>query len=523
MAKTQNMSTSGQGSQNRQPNSKGQKPMPPKNILRAYADVIIGAGNTYDLLIEVSAFSLGQPMANQAVVLKERTTVLDNKVLDTEGEALLRTSGSLTNVEQIKDFRICLTGTAEEKLLTVTIPSIPKIISKPKTISVVPANLAVDLSAGSYSVAFQAVVLEEGKPWVGDVSLKEGVSQLSQGTTDSNGQITFPVVGTLSQLEKNVTYRISLIGSSENVEQNLTVPAAEPKKKIDNDPEVLILRSYHDGCGKFKVAIRILKAHGYGVKTRAKVWYLGKQYIVDTDADGNAVFHVPGVVAPGTSEHLHVSVSGIEDESSVDIKRRKTIVRVQAFSRDWWLGTNNGRAFILLLAITLVWIITLISGSNDPIINHKMFNDDTGLSKAEQLYNESVGMVDNTFMIPADKTAWSDGSLVYLGWLVIVTIFILIYAVLSLREEIAAGIEEGVEKLFNKSYAKSGDPVFERLIKFVGSYYVARKKPVAAIQDSGADDSKPTVTHPPLATLFKLDLLSDALVAIVPAIMKKIF
>jgi hypothetical protein len=113
------------------------------------------------------------------------------------------------------------------------------------------------------------------------------------------------------------------------------------------------------------------------------------------------------------------------------------------------------------------------------------------------------------------------------GWLLIITILVLIYAIFSLREEIAEGVEDGFERLFDKSYSKAGDPFFERVAKFVGSYKVARRNPPTVTQPTTtAPSSTPSASdsgHPSLATLFKLDLLSDIVVSVVPAIFRRIF
>jgi len=415
MVRNQNPTNSGQGGQTRQP----------RIILRATADVTV-AGNTYTLNIDVSAFDNGQPMANQEVTLKERIAAVDTKHLDVNGDAILSTTGTLTDKEQIKNFRISLTGKPEEKILAVTIPAV-------------------------------------------------------SASTSIN----------------------------------------------ENDPETLVLSRYHDDHGNFRVMIRVLKARGLGLKTAVTLWYRGVMYPVNTNKKGEAVFDVPGVVNPGDSDHLTATVSGITDSAHVDIKRRRLAARVAPFTSGWWFGTNNGRAFILLSAILLTWIITFMAGTGEAKINHRLFNDESGLSKSEQFYNEAAKIsVPSRQIVPAEP--WSVGAMPFWGWLMIITVLAVIYAIFSLREEIGAGIEDGFEKLFDKSYSKAGDPAFERITKFVGSYHVARKTQAATVETvnasgSGKPSGKPDPGHPSLGTLFKLDLLSDALVAIVPAIFRRIF
>ena len=219
-------------------------------------------------------------------------------------------------------------------------------------------------------------------------------------------------------------------------------------------------------------------------------------------------------------------VNGIEDESSISIKRRKKLVKVKAFTKKWWLKTNNGRAFILMMACLLAWIISfMVLTSSEPIINAGLFNTSDGLSQAEKLYNESAAIVSPELLIPQDKASSAAGILTVWGWLIIVSILVLIYSVLSLREEIAAGFEEGVEKLFDKSYAKSGDPWFEKIAKFAGSYSVSRKAAEATVSNPVATAAPAAAPNknPSLSTLFKLDLIGGLVGAVIPAMIKKIF
>lgn len=507
----------------------GGKSYSSKINLRASTDVIIGAGSTYSVIIEVSAFKSGLPLDGQEVVLKERTAVKGKENFDVNGEALFTIGGSLAAFEQVKTFRLVLTGLGEERSVVVTIPAIPVVPARPKTISVVPGVMSVDLSTNTYSACFQVKVLESGSPWLGDVVLKEGVSLLSQLATDMSGQATFTVTGILSKSEKTVNYRFSLLGSTETLEQNINVPAAQPAKPVDNDPEIMVLRRYHNGRGKFRVLVRVLKAKGYGVSTPVKIWYKGVSHIITTGSDGEAIFDVPGVVSPGTEEKLTATVSGIEDESSVDIKRRKVLVRTPAFTKGWWFKTNNGRAVMLMTACLLAWIISFIAlTGSDPIINSSLFNESgKGLTRAEQFYNESASIVSKDLVIPKDEAGSTNGILAVWGWLLIISATVLIYSVLSLREEIAAGFEEGVERLFDKSYAKSGDPWFEKIAKMAGSYSISRKAAEATVTNPATTASSvaaPTSTkNPSLSTLFKLDLIGGVIGAVIPAVMKKIF
>ena len=532
MVTNQNQANSGQGGQGRS----NQKQSQPKVVIRAYADVNI-TGNTYVLLVETSAFQSGQPMANQDVFLKERTSTLDTQKLDLSGEALLRSSGSLMNSEQIKTLRICLTGVAEEKTLNVTIPAIPKVVLKPKTISVIPGVIAADLSTGTYSLSFLVNVLEENLPMKNQrVALREGISQLAEIKTDNNGNATFNVAGNLGKTEKEVTYRFFLTGFGDNVEQNVTLPATESKKQ-DSDPESLILRRYHDGRGNFRIKIRVINSNGVGLAMPVNIWYRGNSSSLTTDAQGDAFFDVPDYISPGKEYELIASVSGIAQDAKIDIKRGNTLKKVKMFSERWW-ATNNARALIALVFTSIFWIIFLFSaGNGQPVISPDLFRNENGLSSAEQHYNNAASIVGEAYTIPASTShqlGWFHaGPIFWLGLLSIWTVLVLAYSIFSLREEIRAGLEEGFEKLFDKDYAKAGDPAFEKLAKLVGSYHVARSpKIIVEGENSGqnsGNNSEGNNTnsndsgHPSLGTLFRMDLLSDALVTLVPLILKKIF
>ena len=533
MAQNQVQANSGQSGQGRS----NQKPVQPKVVLRAYADVNLNKGNTYVLLVEVNAFQSGQPMANHEVILKERTSTLDTNKLDNNGEALLKTAGSLTDTEQIKTLRITLTGQSEEKILNVTIPAIPKVVLKPKTISVTPGAIAADLSAGTYSLSFLVNVLEENLPMKNQrVSLREGISQLAEIKTDNNGNVTFNVKGNLGNTEKEITYRFFLTGFGDNVEQNVTLPATETKKQ-DNDPESLVLRRYHDGAGNFRVKIRVLSSHGIGLLVPVNVWYRGASTSLTTDDQGDAFFDVPGKVMPGKEYELIASVSGVAQDAKLMIKRRKTLKKVKMFSRCWW-KTNNARALVASLVTVVLWVIFLFSaGNGKPILGPDIFRNGNGLSSAEQYYNNIASVADKAYVIPASTAnhfGWSHaGSIFWLGLLSIFTVLVLIYSIFSLREEIMAGLEEGFEKLFDKDYAKAGDPAFERLAKLVGSYHVARTPKIIVEGEANeqnseggkepAKENSNNSGHPSLGTLFRMDLLSDVLVTLLPSILKKVF
>ena len=528
MSQTNNP-TSGPGGRNRNPNTGG-KPSQPKLLLKAYHSVQIGANNSVTVFIDVAAFLAGQPLAGQEVTLKEGFKVLDTQNLDTNGEVLLRAMDTMADREEVKTLRVCLSGYPDEKNLTVTIPAIKKVKHTKKMIAVT-ATTKVDQSTGTCSVVFNCLISEEDTRAIcagQRIALLRDGNILAEDVTDGNGRKAFALETPLRTTEKTDVFRVVLPGLTDEAEVVITVPAKERQAKEDNDPEAIILRRYHDGCGNFKVIIRVIKHHGIGVEVPVTIWYRGEKREVNTEKSGEVVFLIPEVVDPGEEEKLVATVSGIAEEATIDIKRRKLTNQVDLFSGEWWLGTNNGRALILMLLVLLTWIITVFVGVGEPNVNHRMFNDESGLSTSEQFYNQNAALVDRTYVIEPSGD-WSTGRMAWWGWLSIITFLIIFYSIFSLREEIAAGIEEGFEKLFDKSYSKAGDPAFEKLAKIIGSYRVARNSS-AEFRTTSSSTGKREVEvesksgrHPSLMDLFKLDLLSDTLVSVVPAIIKRIF
>jgi len=520
-----NPANSGSGGQNR---NKPYTPPQPKNEMVVNHEVIIDpAKSTYDLFIEALIFSNRLPVEGKEVILKEGITDIDIKPTDDKGRALLVTDGKQEKTEKIRNFRVCLSGVQLERSIVVKIPALPQapVTPKPAPKKIVVRSSAPIISGNDCELIFEVSVLDSADKPIPqqEVTFKRGLTQILKGQTTNSGTITFHCSERLVDVEKNVTFRFSLAPSPEEEEVNVTVPAAVPKPKADNDPERLILRRYHDGRGHVRVMIRVIKAKGIGMQTPVTVWYRGQMHTINTDSQGEVAFSIPRLVRPGDHDHLVATVSGIADEASIDIKRHRLADKEKSFSKDWWLKTNNGRAFILVMLLILTWTITAMIGTGEAKINHRMFNDESGLSKAEQFYNRNAARVDEEFVIkPAEP--WSTGRIAYWGTLVVVTGLILAYAIFSFREEIRAGIEDVFEKLFDKSFSKAGDPQFEKLAKIVGSYQVARRSPSVTTTTGSEPTPQPVHnSHPTLGTLFKLDLLSDASVAILAGILKKIF
>jgi hypothetical protein len=561
MTQPKKIGTTGQGSQ---------QPVKVKSLsLQVFSELTLGASGTYNVNVDVRAFFGGKALANKEVVLRKGATTVNKSQLNGNGEGEVIDSGHLANSEQSVTYRVYLQGYTEYEKFTVVIPAIPQVPVTPKTINVLPGVINADLDAGTYSVSFQITVLDGTAAWAHKfVAIKEGIANLGRVKTDNNGQATFMVSGFLGSAPKEVNYRISLVGLNDEVEQNIGVPPINPKKVVDNDPESLILRRYHDGQGNFSLLARVIKAHGYGLSVPVDIWFRGAMYRVNTNSEGNASFSLSDPILPGENDQLIAMVSGIAEEAKVDIKVREHLNTVPAFTSGWWLKTNNGRAFLLCMAMIVAWFVAICIGTGEAVFTGKLYNDESGLSRVEQYHNyasqiaNSEDSTERAYVKDSTKNAAKikkeearlglnqefkaddmsgskpEGRIAYWGWMLIATVLVLIYSILSLREEIWAGVEEGVQKLFDKEYAKAGDPTFEKLAKMVGSYHVARRtskaeflpnnSPEALNNNAQAGPSanpNPTANsgHPSVSTLFKMDLLSDAVVAIASGIFKNIF
>lgn len=403
----------------------------------------------------------------------------------------------------------------------------PKPKSEPKIELKVKTDLKVDISKNTFTLFIECGIYSDGKGVSGQVVfIKDGVSTKQSATTDAHGIAIVSITEPLPKTEVVKNLRCCLAGFPKEELVNITIPAKAERSFTDNDPESLILSRYHDGNGKFKVHIRVLKQHGIGLKTKVNVWYKGQNQDIDTDKHGNAVYEVPGTLCPGDSYLFTASVSGIHNVAKLKIKRAKDPKHcTPSFTKDWYLGTNNGRAFILICAVAFFWLLVVVAGPGEPLINKMTFRDDaSGLSAQEQIYNDIVSKVDQRQMIKKQEhdSRWQHELLKFS---ILLTLFTLIYAPLSLREEVMAGVEEGLEKIMDKNDGQSNDPLFEKLGKLVGLYSVARNKKatVKVVNESTGQESSSHLSHPDIGTLFSLDLLSDTLVQVVPAILKKIF
>lgn len=383
-------------------------------------------------------------------------------------------------------------------------------------------------------IAIEIYAFFGGHPLTGcQVYLKEGVTELFAAQTTATGKAVLMTSIPMLAEEKIHNYRICLDGYQE--EGLVTVKiSAVPKvddPKVDNDPELLILRSHHDGCGNFSVMVRVLKDRGYGLSLPVTIWYEGRAYTVHTDDQGETVFSVPQILLPGESREVVATVSGIEEASRLRLNFRERMAQpYEKYSRDWFFGTNNGRAMILACAFLLSLILALtFTGLNSSLLNKQTFRDDSGLSKQESIYNRTIGLVATKAKIkPVANIA--DSNLAPGFWKLtgILLLILVIYGPLAWREEIKEAIVESAESIFDRTTTKSSDPTWEHLAKFLGNFHVARRHSTIKVSDSTNSSSSGSPVdrehgHHSWVNFFTASMITEVVFELIPKIFRKIF
>ena len=616
MANYQNQRNQGQGGQgsnnNQKQNQRGRNNQP-KMDLRVRHDVRTST-TTYNLVVKVSAYSSGQPVTGQEVVLEQGVVPINNDILDINGDGQFSLTGHLTNQEQTLDFRVCLSGTAYEKSFSVRIPAKAPATKKDLRITV---DSRVDANAGICQVGIAVAALSDGNPFPGQrISLMRGAAPIGIEQTDGNGFVNFLIDEQMTQAEKSVKFRIYLLDYGYYEDVVIVVPALPAKK--EKDAEYLILMSYNDNSC-FRVKARVLGERGKGMANKpVAFWLRGVDTQLTTNSEGEVVFPA-GTIAAGEKETLTATVSGIEDRAKVVLKNSPRRNRAKAFSRRWWLGENNGRAFIGLCLAVVMWVIAFLMGpGNQAMINPDIFRGEsrieghrvdgyyeeltllydaqyankvarsggssefmaqagsssinkaqlrkesrqlkkqiksikssiekedqtTYLSGAERSYNSHVARVGTQHLIePSDGTR--HGKIKFWIFSLLFTLTALMYFIWSARDEFEDAYRSVTESMFDQSYAKVGDPAFERFTRFVGNYGVARKNKTAVVQPTvvTSDDAAAAATAAAATTaatqpaaggtasgreytfgnMFTADLVSEGIVRILFETMGRVF
>lgn len=392
-----------------------------------------------------------------------------------------------------------------------------------------------DTHNNTVDIAIEIYTFFGGHPLTGcQVYLKEGVTELFSAQTSTTGKAALITSVNMTDKDEIHNYRISLDGYSEEGSLTVRIPAllnVDPPK-VDNDPELLILRSHHDGCGNFTVMVRVLKDRGYGLSLPVTIWYQGQGYHLTTDDQGEIVFHVPEILFPGDSREIVATVSGIEEASRLTLHFRQKMVQLyQKYSSDWFVKTNNGRAMILFYLMMICFSLGIIFGTGSGLLNDQTFRQERGLSNQEQTYNRIVGeMSTKAIIAPKSEPKESDWPLGFWKLGFILMIIGSVYGPLAYREEIKEAVVETAESIFDRTTTKSSDPTWEHLAKLVGGFHVARRNANSTITVSdSADPANPSPVnkekggHHGWMQIFQISMLGDLAFELLPKLIRKIF
>ena len=393
---------------------------------------------------------------------------------------------------------------------------------------------------------------KDGAPEAQGVIVHRNYREVARFTTDAAGFYDFVEPYTKTDKKQVIVFEFFLESGTEKATVTVDVFPADSAPKADDPQKVVLIRN-HDGHGNFTVLIRVIKAQGYGLETDVDVLFEGGRFKRRTDARGFYSFKISRTIAPGENLPFRVFVSGIEDPATIKISRPRTRTTVpRGFNTAWLLGTNNGRATIMLCLAVFFWLFAIVIGIGQPLVHKNWFRGEDGLSKQEQTYNS---VMNQYFPAKESATKPSFGKKVakffgaeensplaiqstkvpghwhHLIWkiAIIFTLIFLIYGPLSLREEIAEEIGRAVENLRDRDYAQAGDPWFEKLVAWSGAYAVASNKQstISATTTSGTGSADFTSHdgHDKKGgwSSFPMHLASDAIVEILPAIFRAMF
>lgn len=408
-------------------------------------------------------------------------------------------------------------------------------------------------------VILRVRTIKDGAPTALQVIIQCNRVEVQRTVSGLDGFLNYSTPYTLTDRKQKLEFEIFLTESPEKASATIDLPekSAPEVGKPSDDPQKVVLVRLHDGAGNFRVFVRVLKAGGYGLATTVDLLSQTKKYTVKTNERGVAVWNVPGVIAPGDSQEVKVVVNGIENHAKLKIRRLPSrACRPKRFSIDWLFKTNNGRAFILMCLAGIFWLWAFIIGIGQPLIHPNLFRGEDGLSKQEVLYNRVIADYQKDLAIEPPVAAppkpvgfWkkifgpkekekdqmaiqptkSPGKSHHAIWIIatILTLIFLVYGPLSLREEISEEVSLAVEGMLDNDYAQSGDPWFERLVAWTGSYAVANVAPkisVAAVDSDAAANASGSQTHKKSVwDELPVYLVSSTLFKIVPAIFRAMF
>lgn len=390
-------------------------------------------------------------------------------------------------------------------------------------------KITVDLTAQGENFHFSIRTADGTRAEaMGVVIMKDG-QRLRDVTTDQDGFYFFQATHPQTGVEQKIKYIFTLQQGTEKAEFLLEIPARSaqtgPKK---DDPQKVVLIRLKKPNGDFAVFCRVLKPLGYGMKVDVNLLAEGNRHKLSTDDTGILIWDFPYQVLPGEEKKVEVVVDGIEDHAKINLKRLRP-KRPRRWGRWGFLDpkTNNGRSIILLILVTVLWIVALSVGTGPAVINDKLFIGDSGLSLQQQRSNAVTSQYFGSKVELFPSKAEVGGLWIRNLWkaALLLTFVFMVYGPLSLREEIAEEFSLAVEKLKDREYAQAGDPWYERLVAWSGSYAVARNKEARATASSTTNQAEAAApnTRKGMWQHFPVHLASDAIVEFIPLILKVLF
>lgn len=353
------------------------------------------------------------------------------------------------------------------------------------------------------------------------VRIKRGIVNITNFTTDNNGEYIYTHKEPLSSAEQTISLRFLLteVDAAEAMIE-FTLPSTSRQQQKD-DPEKITLCRHHDGNGKFTLFVRTLKTGGIGIEVPVVIEAEGVQKTITTDDQGNAKFDFGNeirILNPGEVVEVRAKVSGIEDPAVIKLRRRRASISKPATFSKPWFGTNNGRSVIFLGVMVVLWLLCIVIGYGDPLIGQPTRT----LSEQQIFYNQTAKLANPDFVIAPKEgilDIFLDSAKKYIHFLAMIwSIFAIIYAPLSLREEIFEGLQEGFEKIVDRSYVQAEDPFIQRLMAWSGARGVATRKGGIIVKEGEKGEK---VVKPTFWEHFRSDLLSDFIMEILPGIFRK--
>ena len=346
--------------------------------------------------------------------------------------------------------------------------------NRPPQRLVMNAKSASQIIGDTCEVSFEVSLFRGLTPVVGQmVILKDGVNRITNGTTevptDIGGIALLKIVFDLKDQEQQKVIRICLDQLPDEISYPVTIPKKGSVDKRE-ETESLVVMKYQKDNGRLVFKVRVLTTDGNGVPNKlVGIFFKGADHSATTDTEGEVTFTAPKKLKEGEEIPIFFTVSGVKDVLKMTLRRKKPLRQVRAFSRGWWLGVNNGRAFCVLLAAIFFWFLALNFGPGRPIFSEGMFTEGE-LSQAQERYNETAAKYGHE-IVPADRSE----DYVFGGWEILpkkslwkiallLTIAFLIYFPIAAREEIADAIDDIKLKMIDRNIVKVDDPFFERLI-----------------------------------------------------------